>query len=467
MIELAQVHIRRKGMNMNEYYNLTLEQIDLAIKGLSAPTTRVILSGADVVKRQELLMNAKQKKILDTYPIRIWQASNGTWKAHIPDDSKPRGRKVLQGKTKENLENNILKDYQEKNDNRLVFANYFVNWLFNYRVKEIQPPTVQRYYDDYKKHIMGTRFDKMKITEIEQTDIKNFLNDVINEKHLTRHALSNLKTLLNGTFEYALEEKEINTNPTASLKIRNTNITPENDSDVDSEAEVFGEDEFDVFVKYLYEHYMEHKPFITLAILLNFQLGLRVGELCTLKKKDINYKTCKIHIQRMERSYKPISLVDGKVVEGKTVHEVLEGQTKSNSKRLIDLSDEALAIINRTLGLHKEFGITSDFLFPDENGNHSIRQRFNDCLEYYCHQLAIDTRSSHKVRKTVFSNLFDKGFDIEEVMKIAGHRHKTTTLKYYLFSVKRKEDKRKRMNEALNSNHCPFGQPTVNPSLTA
>ena len=178
----------------------------------------------------------------------------------------------------------------------------------------------------------------------------------------------------------------------------------------------------------------------------------------------VQYKVCKIRIRRMERSYKPLSLVDGKVIEGKTVHEVLEGHTKSNSKRVIDLSDEALAIINRTLELHKEFGITSEFLFPDENGNHSIRQRFNDCLEYYCHQLTINTKSSHKVRKTVFSNLFDKGFDIEEVMRIAGHRHKTTTLKYYLFSVKRKKDKRKRMNEALNSKHCPFAQPTVNPS---
>ena len=454
--------IFKKGTNMTEYNNLTLEEIDLAIKGLSEPATRVILSEADVVKRQELLMNAKQKKILETYPIRIWHASNGTWKAHVPDDSKPRNRKVIQGKSKENLENNILKDYEDKNDNRLVFENYFLNWLLNHHSKLVQPPTVQRYHDEYKSNIKGSRIDKMKITEIEQTDIKKFLNDVINAKHLTRHALSNLKTVLNKTFEFALEEKDIKTLPTASIKITNTNITPVNDCDVDSEDEVFDEDEFDVFVKYLYEHYMEHKPFITLAILLNFQLGLRVGELCTLKKKDINYKTCKIRIQRMERSYKPLSLVDGKVVEGKTVHEVLEGHTKSNSKRVIDLSDEALAIINRTLELHKEFGITSDFLFPDENGNHSIRQRFNDCLEYYCHQLTINTKSSHKVRKTVFSNLFDKGFDIEEVMRIAGHRHKTTTLKYYLFSVKRKKDKRKRMNEALNSKHCPF----VNPQST-
>ena len=71
------------------------------------------------------------------------------------------------------------------------------------------------------------------------------------------------------------------------------------------------------------------------------------------------------------------------------------------------------------------------------------------------------------MRKTVLSNLFANGFDIEEVMKIAGHRNKVTTFKYYLFSVNRKKDRRKRMNAALSSNHCTFIQPTVNPNLTA
>ncbi len=451
---------------MNEYQNLTLEQIDKALKDLSLLETGVILSEADVVKQKEKLMNAKQQKILETYPIRIWQASNGTWKAHIPDDSKSRGRKVLQGKTKENLENNILKEYQEKYDNRLIFGNYFLDWLFNWKAQKVKAPTVQRYYDDYKKHIMGTRFDKMKITSIEDIHIENLLNDVINKTHLKRHALNNLKTILNGTFRYAKKSKEIMTNPMSTVEIENTNITPDNDSDTDSESQVFDNDELNVLLKYLYEHYLEHKPFITLAILLNFQLGLRVGELCTLKKKDINYKTCKVHIRHMERSYRPMSLVDGKVVKGKTVHEVVD-ETKCNSKRDIDLSDEALAIINRTLELQEELGITSEYLFPDENGNYNIRQRVNECLEYYCGQIEINVKSSHKIRKTVLSNLFNKGFGIEEVMKIAGHKRKTTTVTSYLFTTDGKNKRRERMSNALQSKHCPFGQPKVNPSLTA
>lgn len=449
---------------MNEYKNLTLEQINNSLKTLSTAGLSCILPTTDVEKIHKQLMNAKQQKIMETYPIRIWQASNGTWRAHVPDDTKERHRRTIQGKTKENLENNILKDYEQKFENPLIFSKFFANWLLKYKASKVKGPTIQRYYSDYQKFIKGTTIDNTKITDIKRKHIKEFLNDIINENHLTRKSLNNVKSIFNGVFAYALDEDFITVNPMLNLKIENTNIKPETEKD--SETEIFDEDEFDSFVEYLYKHYLDYKPLLTLAILLNFQLGLRVGELCTLKKEDINLNTSKIHIRRMERSYRPLRIENNEIVQDTTIHEVV-GETKKNSNRIIDLSDEAVAIINRILLLHDEQNISSDFLFPDENGNHSIRQRYNECLEYYCKHLDLDCKSSHKVRKTVLSNLFANGFDIEEVMKIAGHRNKVTTFKYYLFSVNRKKDRRKRMNDALSSNHCTFIQPTVNPNLTA
>lgn len=267
---------------MNEYKNLTIEQIDLALKDLSKVENSFILSAADVEKRREKLMNAKQQKIIESYPIRIWQASNDTWKAHVPDDTKPRNRKVLQGKTRENLENNILKDYEQRFENPLVFSAYFVNWLLNHKATQVKAPTIQRNYDDYKKFIKGTLLDSMKITDIKRRHIKSLLNDIINEHHLTRKSLNNIKSLFNGVFAYAIDQEDIFINPMLNLVIENTNIKAEVEKD--SETEVFDEEEIDLFLEYLYGHYLEHKPLITLAILLNFQLGLRVGELCVLKK---------------------------------------------------------------------------------------------------------------------------------------------------------------------------------------
>ena len=343
-------------------------------------------------------------------------------------------------------------------DNRLIFANYFANWLVNYKATIVQPATIQRNYDDYRKYIAGTKIDKLAITDIKRIDIKICLNNIINQYHLTRKALNNIKSLFNGMFAYAIDAEDIIVNPMLNLKIENTNIQVEPLKE--SSTEIFNEQELNVLIEYLYHHYAENRPMVTLAILLNFQLGLRVGELCTLKKSDINFEHRTIRVNRTERSYRPIGLINGKIIAGKTIHDVTDGKTKSNSNRILDLSDEAVAIINRTLHLQKELSIHSDYLFADDKGEHIIRQRINDCLHFYCKQLSLDTKSSHKIRKTVLSNLFAAGFDFEEVMQIAGHRNKETTLKYYLFSVRSKDDRQQRLTNALATNHCIFHQPS-------
>lgn len=294
----------------------------------------------------------------------------------------------------------------------------------------------------------------MRITDIKRKDIKNLLDSIVNEHGLTRKSLNNVKSLFNGMFAHALVEGDILSNPASGITIKNSNLRPE--SVKDASTEIFNKQELDALVEYLYNHYMENRPVVTLAILLNLQLGLRVGELCTLKKTDIDMERRTVRIDRTERSYRPISLENGKIIEEKTVHDVTDGRTKKDSNRILDLSDEAVAVIRRALELQKELSIKSDYLFADSKGEHIIRQRVNDCLRFYCKKISLDAKSSHKIRKTVLSNLFASGFDFEEVMEIAGHRNKSTTLKYYLFSVKVNSDRKSRLNHALASNHCTF-----------
>ena len=80
---------------MNKYTKYTFKEIDDLLNNLSLMKNSFILLGTDVEKQRELLMNAKQQKILKTYPIRIWQAADGTWKAHVPDDKKDRNTRCL------------------------------------------------------------------------------------------------------------------------------------------------------------------------------------------------------------------------------------------------------------------------------------------------------------------------------------------------------------------------------------
>lgn len=447
---------------MNHYHTLSINELDTALNGLQTAVTNRIILKTDAVKIRNELMTAKERKILETYPISIWDAKDSktntdVCRAYVPDATKPKNRRLIQAKDREHLEKKILDDYYKNMDDRFVFANYFANWLVTYKSTLVKPDTIQRNFDDYRKYIRGHKIDKMKITDIKRMDIKNFLNETINKHHLTRKALGNLKSIFNGMFSYALDVEDISENPTLNIKIENTNIKPEKVKQ--AVTEVFNEQELDVLTEYLYKHYMEYRPVVTLAILFNFQLGLRVGELCVLRKSDIDFEHRTIAIERMERSYRPIELVDGKIVEHKTVHIVAEGETKKNSNRIIDLSDEAILIAQEAIRVQKELSIKSDYLFADDNGEHIIRQRINDCLRFYCEKVSLEPKSSHKQRKTVLSNMFLHGFDLEEVMQIAGHRQKETCMKYYIFSTRLKDNRQERMSKALASNHCTLGQP--------
>ena len=431
---------------MKNYTEYTIEQINNALNDLSSMKESFILMGTDVEEQRELLMNAKRQKILDTYPIRIWQTADGTWKAHVPDSTKDRNRKLLQGKAKDILENRILENYEKYCDERLLFRNYFAVWLINHKAKLVKGGTIYRNYLDYNKFIKDTPLDSMRITNIETKHIKDLLNDVIDEYHLTQTAFSNLRSIFNGLFQHAFDVGDIPSDPTYRMKIENTNILP--DPLKFSDTEVFDDEESALLTEYIFFNYTEIQPLISLALLLNFQLGLRVGELCTLKKSDISFKSKEIAIQRTERSYKPLKLVDGKIVEEKTIHFVAEGEVKKNSNRLISLSDEALAIIKESLRYQEEHGIKSEYLFPHENGEHILRERYNEILEHYCKKVSIPVKSIHKTRKTVITKLFEAGMGIDDVMKISGHRDKKTVIDHYIYTAKKIEE-RKMLNTAL------------------
>jgi len=452
------------NLQLSNYDNLSLEQIDIALNNLSLAKNCFILSETDVEKQRDLLMNAKQQKILISYPIRIWQTTDGTWKAHVPDSTKERNRKILQGKTKELLENKILADYYQNCDERLLFKNYFPYWLMEYKSTYVSGGTLQRNYNDYKKFIKDSFIDSMRITDISSLDLRKFLNKAINEHNLTRRAFSNLNSIFNGLFQYALECGDITQNPTLNVHIKNTNMKPEEAKT--GQTEVFNNEEAELLINYIFHNYMEIQPIISLALLLNFQLGLRVGELCTLKKSDVLFDENVICINRTEKSYRPLELVDGKIIEHTTIHIVCDGKTKKDSNRIIPLSNEAICIIKEVLRLQSEMNIKSEFLFPHENGEHILRERYNEILEHYCKKVSIKVKSMHKTRKTVLSRLFSNGFGLDEVMQISGHRDKNTLLKHYIFSINNISTQATRMNNALSSGNTFQEKPThANPNL--
>ena len=69
----------------------------------------------------------------------------------------------------------------------------------------------------------------------------------------------------------------------------------------------------------------------------------------------------------------------------------------------------------------------------------------------YCKKMGIDSKSSHKARKTFISSLIDGNININTVRQIAGHVDERTTLNNYCFDRSSDEEKYEKMAKALAS----------------
>ena len=322
-----------------------------------------------------------------------------------------------------------------------TFENVSFEWI-NYYRKTVRKETFSRTVSDYKRFFIYAPFNDKDIGNISDFDIEDFVHDEIIKKKLRKQGYKNLKAILNGIFSFAYKKKYISINPMTTVKISTSNISKPT-KQPKSET-VFTTKDADLIkstIKSDRENYESSVPF---AILLAFQLGVRVSELIALKWSDIdnNY----IHIQRQEVSY---TTYDHNLISTGTVHDIVEYTKTDASDRFLPLTPEATIILSQTQAFNLANHINSTYIFSDVNGNNFNRQRINNCLYSYCKKINISKKSSHKIRKNVISTLLDNIPNKESVRNFAGHEDLQTTLKYYYKDITDDMDFYNRMCDCL------------------
>ena len=107
---------------------------------------------------------------------------------------------------------------------------------------------------------------------------------------------TNVKTILKGMFEYAVDKELIDKNPMEKVRIT---VKFRQIQRKTGKTETFNTEERKESDSYLDKMYQETGDIVLLAVKLNFYLGLRVGELVTLRVEDrVDLKH--LHIQREE-----------------------------------------------------------------------------------------------------------------------------------------------------------------------
>lgn len=371
----------------------------------------------DMVKRQEYL---------NMHTCKVWKGKDGYWHTYLPDGES--GRKGVKRKSRKELEDEIVK-YYHKFDDKPTYEEIYNRWLSDkLKYNEICKGTADRYNDDYNRFFKNSEFAKMFVQDIEELDIERFVRDNIIEKGLKRKAFSNLRTILLGTFKYAKKYGYTKISISGFFNDLELSHKMFRQERVEPRKQVFNEDEIPMIIDYIDKH-----PNVgNLGILLDFQTGLRSGELAAIKYSDIEGD--EIHIQRQE--------ILERDEDGKPLYRVVEYTKTDAGDRYVYLNEGARKILKRI----RELNPFGEYIMM-EDGKKLRKYIFNCRLRTICRACNIPKRTMHKIRKTYGTVLIDSGLEDSLIMGQMGHADIKTTRSYYYFANKNNSHKKSQFDK--------------------
>lgn len=186
------------------------------------------------------------------------------------------------------------------------------------------------------------------------------------------------------------------------------------------EMRVLSREEQTALTQYLLQDMDETKFGVMLALLT----GMRIGEVCALRWKDISLEDKTIRIaSTMQR----LQTLDG---DSKQKTKIFVGEAKSEtSKRIIPLNDHAMALcMKMDVGNDSAFVLTGDaFRFLEPRALQYHMKKYTDAC-------GLKGVHFHVLRHTFATRCVEVGFEIKSLSEILGHASTKITLDRYVHS---------------------------------
>ena len=331
-------------------------------------------------------------------------------------------------KFKKDLES-IITDYY-KNKKEILLKDVFQEWsLQKLEYGEIQKQTYDRYTTDYRRFFTDSYISQKDVRTITEDDLELFIRETIRKMRLTNKAYGGLRLLIIGIFKYAKKQKYTEISITQFFGDLNLPKKCFAKKAIQDSESVFTDDEVEKISDYI----QKNPSLLNYGILLAFQTGVRVGELCTLKYSDAQGN--KLCIRRTEVRYRD--------KDGNYVFEVRESPKTEAGNRDIILSSEA----KRTLKEIRRLNPFGEFIFM-KDGKRIKEKAFSVKITKICKYVGIKERSMHKARKTYATKLINGGVDESLIIKQMGHTSIDCTKNYY-FNNKNDEEAIKQIEKAI------------------
>lgn len=410
-----------------------------------------IMNNTGVLESTE---NMKKTEILEEHKDSIWYSEKEDyWYCCLPDSTKKSGWKNVKRKKQDAIETvlcnyyiQLEKQQQETTAKEKMTLDALFYEFMELKKKLVKGGTIKRMIADWKRFYKPhPELIQKPFKELTKIDIDAFFNDIVNEHSLKDKAFHNMCGVLKQTFQYAVDAEYIEKNP-YRVNVNKKKVVHTRKKN--HQKEIFLPEEQELLIEEM-ERRLSNNPINTapLAIMLDFEIGVRKGEMLGLRDSDI--VEGKIHVCRQvvekfdETDINNIKSLGFEVVD----------YTKSEcGDRWIPLTERALYLISRIKRINKENSNTyKDFLFV-RDGEIMTPDAIDTQLLRGCEYIDIPVRTMHKIRKTYASTLYKNGITIPVIKDLLGHADEATTFKHYIFNLENDETTDELVLNALQGN---------------
>lgn len=404
----------------------------------------------DLAYVQEQVEMKKREEILKRHQYSIWHNDKeDVWYSYLPDDSKSNNRKKIKRKRKRDLEEAIYDYYlsvQNESEKTVKPKDLSVESMFyefmKHKTNEVNSGTVKRMMADWTRFYEPEKeFIAISVQNLTKIDVDDFFNAVLGKHNLKKKAFYNMCGILKQTLEYAVDAEYIEKNP-YRIKVNKKKFA--SSSKKPSDKEVYQAGEKDLLMDEM-ERRLKNNPSNTapLAVMLDFELGTRKGEILAICKSDIIDNRIHIHRQLVEEF--DTSNLNNMKSKG---FQVVDYTKSEDGDRWLPLTEQAKRIIKRIEAINEEYGHQyKDFLFV-RDGRCLTPDAVDTQIRRGCEYIGIPVKTMHKIRKTYASTLLHNGVNLSIVKDMLGHADESTTLKHYIYNI---EDNTETDNKVLNA----------------
>lgn len=312
----------------------------------------------------------------------------------------------------------------------------------------------------FNNQICGHSIARIRYQQIGEKEIREHLETLIRKDRLSWSTVKKCCDLLNGFFRQFVQRKRLDVNPMEFVKMPTQGQTKNKDICYLTKDEIqkFTEEATRVrdgdmpaynWGKAAPVGKTYHVPAYRYGWIFVFDIytGLRIGELCALRWKDIDFKAKTVSVTNSVHDVKnreydednPEMMRLNKINR----YVIVEGSTKTEATRLIPLNSKAMEAI-------EEYRKACTFTKPDDyvvatrygkcNNLHNMYRRLNDILRRAGIDKSSGAHGVHMLRHTCASLLFEHVVPVEIIAGILGNSPEVCRKTYVHFCQQQKAD---------------------------